>query len=55
MEKTPDNIALVFEGESLSYGELNRRANAVAYTLRNIGVNTNSVLNNRQNQENMVR
>ena len=41
VEKTPDNIALVFEGESLSYGELNRRANAVAYTLRNIGVKPN--------------
>lgn len=34
----PDATALVFEGESLSYGELNERANRVAHVLMKIGV-----------------
>ncbi|MBC7869663.1 MAG: amino acid adenylation domain-containing protein, partial [Chitinophagaceae bacterium] len=34
----PDHIALVFEGETLSYGELNRRANKLARFLRDQGV-----------------
>ncbi len=37
-QKTPDAIALVFEGEQLSYGELNGRANQLARHLRNLGV-----------------
>ena len=37
--KTPDATAVVFEEESLSYAELNRRANQLAYTyLRELGV-----------------
>ena len=36
--KTPDNTALVFEKESLSYAELNWRANCLAHCLREMGV-----------------
>ncbi|WP_416778066.1 amino acid adenylation domain-containing protein [Xenorhabdus budapestensis] len=31
---TPDNIALVFEGESLTYRQLNERANQLAFAIR---------------------
>ncbi|MBE5929398.1 MAG: amino acid adenylation domain-containing protein, partial [Lachnospiraceae bacterium] len=36
--KTPDNIAVVFENESLTYLELNTRANQVAYKLRELNI-----------------
>ncbi|WP_139487922.1 non-ribosomal peptide synthase/polyketide synthase [Brevibacillus dissolubilis] len=38
VEKTPDQIALVFEDTSLTYRELNERANNIAYVLRQKGV-----------------
>jgi len=38
VRKTPDAIAAVFEGEQLSYRELDRRSNQVANFLRNAGV-----------------
>ena len=38
MEKTPDNVAVVFEDEELTYRELNSRANQLARVLRDKGV-----------------
>src|SRR6266571_4340061 len=38
VERTPDSVAVVFEGEQLTYRELNRRANQVAHYLKNLGV-----------------
>ena len=37
-EKTPDAVAVVYEDATLSYGELNRRANQLAHYLRKLGV-----------------
>ena len=34
VEKTPDNIAVVFEDNQLTYHELNERANQLAHTIR---------------------
>ncbi len=38
VQKTPEAVAVVFEEASLSYGELNRRANQLAHHLRALGV-----------------
>jgi amino acid adenylation domain-containing protein len=38
VERTPDAVAVVFESQQLTYGELNRRANQVAHHLRSLGV-----------------
>ena len=38
VEQTPDAPALVFEGESLTYRELNAHANQLAHYLRSLGV-----------------
>lgn len=38
VERTPDNVAVIFEGQSLSYHELNARANRLASVLRAKGV-----------------
>src|SRR6185436_7899110 len=37
-ERTPNAIAVVYEGHQLTYGELNRRANQLAQYLRTQGV-----------------
>lgn len=36
--RTPEALAILFEGEQVSYGELNRRADQLARTLRRLGV-----------------
>jgi amino acid adenylation domain-containing protein len=38
VERTPDGIALIFEDEELTYGELNERANQLAHELQALGV-----------------
>ncbi len=37
-DRTPDSIALVFEGNALTYAELDRRSNQLAHALRKRGV-----------------
>ncbi|HLM58539.1 MAG TPA: amino acid adenylation domain-containing protein [Pyrinomonadaceae bacterium] len=37
VRRTPDAVALVFEDERISYGELNARANQLAHHLRRLG------------------
>ncbi|HEX8431088.1 MAG TPA: amino acid adenylation domain-containing protein, partial [Longimicrobium sp.] len=37
-ERTPDAVAVSWKGESLTYAELNRRANLLAHHLRGLGV-----------------
>ncbi|MCB2300169.1 non-ribosomal peptide synthetase, partial [Clostridium tagluense] len=44
VERTPDNIAVVFEDEKLTYRELNEKANRLARTLRGKGVKQDSIV-----------
>ena len=43
-ERTPDNIAVVYEIEKLTYRELNRKANQLAQRLRSKGVSPDNVV-----------
>lgn len=38
VEKTPEELAVIFEGEELTYRELNSRANQLAHYLQKLGV-----------------
>ncbi|MHC5857702.1 non-ribosomal peptide synthetase [Nostoc sp.] len=38
VEKTPNNIAVVYEDQQLTYAELNRKANQLAHYLQTLGV-----------------
>src|SRR5690606_10754061 len=44
VEKTPDNIAVVFEDKKLTYSELNEKANSLARVLRDNGVKADSIV-----------
>jgi non-ribosomal peptide synthetase component F len=44
VEKTPDRAALVFEGEQLTYRELNQRANQLAHYLQSRGVGPDALV-----------
>ncbi|MBD2798434.1 AMP-binding protein, partial [Xenorhabdus sp. 18] len=41
-EKTPDKVALVFEGETLTYRQLNQRANQLAAVIRQYSLQANT-------------
>lgn len=41
VNRTPNNIAVVYEDKGLTYRELNERANGLAYELRQLGVKAN--------------
>lgn len=43
-QKTPDATALVFEDQTLSYAELNAKANQMAVVLRDMGVSTGDLV-----------
>jgi surfactin family lipopeptide synthetase C len=44
VEKTPDAVAVIFEQETLTYRELNEKANQLAQYLHNLGVKTESII-----------
>jgi hypothetical protein len=44
VEQTPEAVAVVFEDQQLTYGELNRRANQVAHHLRSLGVGPDTLV-----------
>jgi bacitracin synthase 1 len=44
VDKTPNNIAVVCGKEKLTYDELNQKANALARTLRQDGVNSDTIV-----------
>jgi amino acid adenylation domain-containing protein len=43
-QQTPDNIAVVFEEQKLTYQELNIRANKLAHYLQNLGVDSEKLV-----------
>lgn len=43
-EQTPEAVAVVFEGERLTYRDLNQRANQVAHQLQSLGIGPESLV-----------
>ena len=50
VEKTPNNIAVVFGNNKLTYKELNEKANSLAHYLRDNGINRNDLVGIMQNR-----
>ena len=44
VEKTPNDVALTFHGETLTFDELNKKANSLANYLRNHGIGRNDIV-----------
>ncbi|GAB5525196.1 MAG: hypothetical protein Roseis2KO_30680 [Roseivirga sp.] len=44
VQRTPDNLALKFEEQTLTYRELDQRTNQLAHVLRNRGVKNNTIV-----------
>ena len=44
VEKSPNKVAIVFDGKRMTYGELNRKANLVARALQSKGVGRNQLI-----------
>lgn len=44
VNKTPNNIAIVFENKQMTYKELNEKANSLAHELRKNGVTNNTIV-----------
>jgi amino acid adenylation domain-containing protein len=44
VEKTPDNVAVVFEDKQLTYKELNEKSNSLARVLRAKGIKSDSIV-----------
>lgn len=44
VNKTPDNVALVFENKTLTYKELNKKVNSLAHVLREKGIKNNDIV-----------
>lgn len=44
VERTPDNIAVVFEKQSLTYRELNEKANQLAWYLISLGIKEHDII-----------
>lgn len=43
-QKTPDHIAVVFEGQQLTYAELNAKANQLAHYLQRLGIGSEGLV-----------
>ena len=41
VERNPDKVALIFEDQHITYGELNKRANSLAWKLKELNVSRN--------------